>query len=46
MSVMRVIVLYSRTKFEVRGPFRSEYIADFGHGINLIGDFDLLWGHG
>ena len=44
MSVMRVIVLHPRTKFEVRRPSRSEDMADFGHGPG-----DLLiskWGNG
>jgi len=41
MSVMRVIVLYLFTKFEVRLLSLSEDMSDIGHDVMRPGDLDL-----
>ena len=43
MSVMRVIVLYLYSKFEVRLLSLSEHMSDIGHGVmrGLVKFFDL-----
>ena len=41
MSVMRVIVLHSYTKFEVVGPPVPKTWMIFGHGVRRPDDLDL-----
>jgi len=41
MSVMRMIVLYPYTKFEVRSPSRSEDKADFRSIVLVTSTFDF-----